>query len=45
MEFTKLVIRINTDCKNYDVNVSWDDFEDKIGITKYDFFELFYFEK
>lgn len=36
-EFTKLVIRINTDSKNYDINVTWEDFENKIkNITKND---------
>ena len=37
-EFTKLVIRIKTDCKNYDINISWIDFEDKLeNISKLEF--------
>jgi hypothetical protein len=29
MEFTKLVITIKTECKNYDIYISWSDFEEK----------------
>jgi len=41
MEFTKLVIRIKTEPKNYDVIVSWKEFEEKIGIKKEDIQNLF----
>jgi len=34
IEFTKLVIRIKTEPKNYDIIISWKEFEDKIGIKK-----------
>jgi hypothetical protein len=40
MEFTKLVIRIKTEPKNYDVIVSWKEFEEKIGIKKEDIFSF-----
>ena len=40
MEFTKLVIRIKTEPKNYDIIISWKDFEDKIGINKEDIKKL-----
>ena len=36
MEFTKLVIRIKTEPKKYDITVSWKEFEEKIGIKKED---------
>jgi len=37
-EFTKLVIRIKTECKNYDINISWNDFEEKTkNISKLEF--------
>ena len=36
MEFTKLVIRIKTEPKNYDIIISWKEFEEKIGIEKQD---------
>jgi len=41
MEFTKLVIRIKTEPKNYDIIVSWKEFEQKIGIKKEDIQNLF----
>ena len=41
MEFTKLVIRIKTEPKNYDIIVSWEEFEEKIGIKKEDIQNLF----
>ena len=41
MEFTKLVIRIKTECKNYDIYISWNDFEEKTkNISKSDFMEF-----
>ena len=40
-EFTKLVIRIKTECKNYDINISWNDFEEKTkNISKLEFKEF-----
>lgn len=40
-EFNKLVIRIKTECKNYDINISWNDFEEKTkNITKLEFKEF-----
>jgi hypothetical protein len=42
MEFTKLVIRIKTEPKNYDIIISWKDFEEKIGINKEDIKKLFF---
>ena len=34
-EFNKLIIRIKTESKNYDISVTWEQFEDKIkGLTK-----------
>ena len=41
MEFTKLVIRIKTEPKIYDIIVSWKEFEEKIGIKKEDIQNLF----
>jgi hypothetical protein len=36
-EFNKLVIRISTNPKNYDISIKWSDFENKIkNITKND---------
>jgi hypothetical protein len=36
-EFNKLVIRISTNPKNYDISIKWNDFENKIkNITKND---------
>jgi hypothetical protein len=40
IEFTKLVIRIKTNPKIYNVLVSWKEFEDKIGIEKNEFRSL-----
>jgi hypothetical protein len=35
MEFTKLVIRINTEAKDYDIYITWKDLEDKFhNLTK-----------
>jgi len=45
LEFTKLIIRIKTECNNYDIHITWDDFENKIGISKNQFKKLFYLEK
>jgi len=45
LEFTKLIIRIKTECNNYDIHITWDDFENKIGIDKNHFKNLFYFSK
>ena len=43
MEFTKLIIRIKTDSKKYDINVSWNDFEKTVkNIKKSD---LYFFYK
>jgi len=40
-EFNKLVIRIKTECKNYDINISWNDFEEKTkNISKLEFKEF-----
>ena len=40
-EFTKLVIRIKTECKNYDILISWNDFEEKTkNISKLEFKEF-----
>lgn len=36
MEFTKLVIRINTELKKYEIIISWKQFEEIIGIKKED---------
>ena len=42
IEFTKLIIRIRTNPKKYDIIVSWKEFEEKIkNITKHDLY-LFY---
>lgn len=32
LEFTKLVIRIKTEPKNYDIIINWDEFHSKIKI-------------
>ena len=37
LEFTKLVIRIKTDSKDYDITISWKDFQEKLNITKEEF--------
>lgn len=35
MEFTKLVIRIKTEAKDYDITITWKDLEEKChGLTK-----------
>lgn len=34
IEFTKLIIRIKTESKKYDINVMWCDIENKCGIKK-----------
>ena len=35
MEFTKIVIRINTEAKDYDITITWNDLEEKChGLTK-----------
>ena len=35
MEFTKLVIRINTEAKDYDITITWKDLEEKYcSLTK-----------
>jgi len=40
-EFNKLVIRIKTECKNYDINITWNDFEEKTkNISKLEFKEF-----
>jgi hypothetical protein len=36
IEFTKLVIRIKTEGKDYDINVLWSDFEKNFDINKND---------
>ncbi len=42
LEFTKLVIRIKTDPKDYDITITWDDFNNKIkNITKDDLYEFY----
>ena len=41
MEFTKLIIRIKTEPKNYDIIISWKEFEEKMGISKKDIENLF----
>jgi hypothetical protein len=41
LEFTKLVIRIKVDTKNYEKYVSWNEFEEKIGMTKTEFEDFF----
>jgi hypothetical protein len=45
LEFTKLVIRIKTEPKNYDISISWEEFEKNVHISKNDLMNLFYFEK
>jgi hypothetical protein len=30
LEFTKLVIRIKTEPKNYDIKITWDEFNNKL---------------
>ncbi len=41
MEFTKLVIRIKTESINYDIFISWNDFEEKTkNISKLEFMEF-----
>jgi hypothetical protein len=45
MEFTKLVIRIKTESKKYDIAISWKEFEEKIGIKKDDIEKLFLDDK
>jgi hypothetical protein len=40
-EFNKLIIRINSECENYDIKISWDDFEKKTkNISKLEFKEF-----
>ena len=40
-EFNKLIIRIKTESKNYDISVTWEQFEDKIkGLSKDEFKKL-----
>ncbi len=41
MEFTKLIIRIKTEPNNYNININWNDFENKIGISKYELLDIF----
>ena len=45
IEFTKLVIRIKTYPKDYDINISWEEIEEKICITKNDIMNILYFKK
>lgn len=43
LEFTKLVIRIKTDPKDYDIKITWDEFNSKFKNTNKD--ELYEFYK
>jgi len=44
LEFTKLVIRIKTEPKNYDIIINWDDFHSKIKNVNKDKLYKFYQE-
>jgi hypothetical protein len=44
LEFTKLVIRIKTEPKNYDIIINWDDFHSKIKNINKDKLYIFYQE-
>jgi hypothetical protein len=44
LEFTKLVIRIKTEPKNYDIIINWDDFHSKIKNVNKDELYNFYQE-
>jgi hypothetical protein len=42
LEFTKLVIRIKTEHKDYDISVTWDEFHNKIkNVTKNDLYKFY----
>jgi hypothetical protein len=42
LEFTKIVIRIKTDPKNYDITITWDDFHSKIkNVSKDELYEFY----
>ena len=43
LEFTKLIIRIKTDLKDYDITITWDEFNHKMKNTNKD--ELYEFYK
>ena len=40
-EFTKLVIRIKTESKDYDIKITWIEFEKILNISKNDLFKLY----
>jgi hypothetical protein len=44
LEFTKLVIRIKTEPKNYDISITWNEFEEKTSISKNILMNLFSLE-
>lgn len=42
LEFTKIVIRIKTEPKNYDITITWDDFHSKIkNVNKDQLYEFY----
>jgi hypothetical protein len=42
LEFTKLVIRIKTEPKNYDITITWDEFNNKIkNLNKDELYEFY----